>query len=625
MENDNTDQSIKQPTDLNTDSNVIQLEPKTEQKKPRKNSSKSEIFLENIHHFLPADHFYNEDTGRVQHRGWKKSGDDMTEDYTDICSPLAITSLTRSEDKKEGGLLIQWVDRGGNLRDWAMSQSLLAEDFKQIALSLQRNRISWLPVEAKGRRLFMDYLQLSEPQKTTLYTERTGWHDGSFVFPDHIIGDKEIIFQATNAKFSPPKITGTVNDWQKKIGQYCVGNPTLILGVATALASPLAGMLGLNGFIAHLIGASSKGKTLSLGVNCSVFGQEKGGWRGTDNAKESAFEARNHIGCTLDELGQSSLKDVWHIIYMLANGQGRERSNKDGSPQRIRKFNLCALSTGEVSLSTFLKMGDKDVSGGLSVRFIEGVSDNFKFGCFDELHKFESGSEFATYLDSVTGISGDVYNPLASGTIGIDFIKALSSRLGGDIKAQAAIKDQITKTALKLTPPDSDSQISRMAESVALLIVASELATKAGLTGWPKNTATKELTRWWTECVLPTRGGTDSTENEKALEQVKDFFELNHMSHFTPMGVNGHEQPQGNTRAHYGYSENLEGDTTYYVTSAGFKAICKGYEPKRVAQACIEKGWLAEHEVKGNKEPYKQKKIGGKNSRFYWFTPSFHD
>jgi putative DNA primase/helicase len=606
--NNNTDPSVD-PLQAPSINNIVDLNIE----------SKKQAFLNKLKSLLPEDHVYNSDSNRIQHVGLKKQGDEFVEDYTDLCSPLAITALTRSEDSKEGGLLLQWIDRGGNLRDWAMPQHLLAEDFKSIASSLQRSRILWLPVEAKGRRLFMDYLQLSAPTKTTLYTERTGWHDGSFVFPDHIIGDKEIIFQATSAKYSPPKIVGNVEDWQAKIGRYCVGNPTLVLGVVTALASPLAGMLGLNGFITHLIGASSKGKTLSLAVNCSIFGQEKGTWRGTDNAKEGEFEARNHIGTTLDELGQSSLKDVWHIVYMLANGQGKARANKDGSPQRIRQFNLTAISTGELSLTNFLKMGDKDVSGGLSVRFIEGVSDDFKYGCFDKLHEFKTGSEFATYISKATGINGDIYNPEASGALGIEFIKILSERLGGNIKAQAAIKEQIQKTAKKLIPENADSQVSRMAESMALLIVAGELATKAGLTGWSEQTATKNITRWWNECVLPTRGGTGATEDDKALEQVKDYFELHHISQFIPMGVNDCKQPMGNNRPHDGYSEVNEGETTYYVTSAGFKNICRGYEPKRVAQACIRKGWLKEHQTGDKTETTKAKRVGGLRPRFYWF------
>lgn len=615
---DSIDLSTEQQIDQNTiQNNVTPL--KTKSTKPL---SKKQQFIEKLDGLLPKDHFYDEELERIQHRGWRKVGDDMVEDFTDLCSPLAITSLTKNEDEKEGGLLLQWIDRGGNLRDWAMPQSFLAEDFKSIASILHNNRIKWLPVEAKAKRLFMDYLQISDPKKETLYTERTGWHDGSFVFPDHIVGDKEIIFQANSIKYSPPKIVGDIKDWQDSIGKYCVGNPTLVLGAVTALAAPLCGMLGLNGSIAHLIGASSKGKTLSLAVNCSIFGQEKGTWRGTDNAKEAEFEARNHIGTTLDELGQAALKDVWHIVYMLANGQGKARANKDGSPQRIRQFNLTALSTGELSLSDFLKMGDKDVSGGLSVRFIEGVSDNFKYGCFDELHEFKTGSEFATYISKVTGINGDNYKPLAAGSIGIEFIKILSERLGDNIKAQAKIKEQITKTAQDLIPKGADSQIGRMAESVALLIVAGELATKAGLTGWPPKTTTKNITRWWDECVLPTRGGTGATEDEKALEQVQDFFELYHMSHFTPMGVDDHKQPQGNNGKHYGYSQTIENETTYYVTPAGFKAICKGYNPKRVAQVCIEKGWLQEHIVKDEKQPYKYKKIAGKSILAYWFKPN---
>ena len=81
---------------------------------------------------LPKDHFYDDDLERIQHRGWRKVGDDMIEDFTDLCSPLAITSLTKSEDDKGGGLLLQWIDRGGNLRDWLCLNHCLQKTLKAL-------------------------------------------------------------------------------------------------------------------------------------------------------------------------------------------------------------------------------------------------------------------------------------------------------------------------------------------------------------------------------------------------------------------------------------------------------------------------------------------------------------
>ncbi len=597
--------------------NIDAIKPK----KTRKQKSPKDEFIFNLKDFMPNENYYfHHGLGRVVHLEIKHdSNGDEKEIITPICSALAITSLTHSEDLNEGGLLLQWVDRQNSIREWVLPQSLLSKGFSQVAETLQRNRIIWLPVEPKAQRYFMDFLQSSIPEKTILYTEKTGWHDGCFVFPDHIVGSKEIVFQSTSAKHKPPKIVGDIELWKSKIGAYCIGNPTLVLGVCSALANPLNGLMGISASIFHLMGASSRGKTLSIGINCSVFGFERGSWRGTDNAKESELEARNHIGITLDELGQSTPKDAYQIAYMIGNGQGKGRANKDGSAQRIREFNTTALSTGELSLDSFLSMAGKDVTGGLSVRFIQGQSDIFAYGCFDNIHEFKSGSEFATYLGQVTGITGDTYNPVASGSIGIEYIKLLSQKIGNDIKTISKAKDTINKIAKDLTPKDADSQVSRMSVAVAGLIYAGETATKWGLTGWEKGTATKEISIWWNQCVLPCRGGNGSTEEQKALEQVKDFFELHHMSHFTVLGSG--ELPAKNSGVHFGYVDESGNnqEPIYYVSSAGWKEITKGYNPQMVAKQCIAKGWLMEHSVKGKLEPYKNKKIGQKTMQAYWF------
>lgn len=582
---------------------------------PLKPQSSKDSFIKHLPSYIPEHYQYNKKDNVIQHvevRESKEKGSYLIE--TEICSPLAITALTHSEDGKEGGLLMKWIDRRNQLREWVLPQSMLAGGFESIATNLQRNLIQYLPSDPKARRLFMEYLQKSIPDDWILFTERTGWHDGSFVFPDFVVGEKEIVFQSTNAKHQPPKITGSVQDWIDKIGKYCIGNPTLVLGAVTAFASPLAGLLGENGFMCHLIGESSKGKTISLGVNCSIFGMSKGLWRGTDNAIESELEARSNIGTTFDELGQSTPKDAFQTVYMLGNGKGKARASKDGNAQRIRTFTLIALSTGEMGLNDFLLNGGKPITGGLSVRFIEGVSDQFKYGCFDNVHDLDNGGMFATYMENVTGIAGDNYNPIASGSVGMEYIKYLADNVGDNLEVITKLKARLKKLADCLTPKDSDSQVSRMARSMALLILSGELATKAGVTGWDKNTAYSELSRWWFECVIPTRGGTNSTEKEKAFEQVKDFFELHHMSHFAPLGTTADNKPITHYGINYGYVEELNGVTTFYVTTAGWKAITKGFNPKQVAEQLHQKSLLI-RSPKGDN--YQQKKINNKKFNFY--------
>ena len=583
-------------------------------------SREAESFVNRVIACLPHEYEYDRTTQKVTHVEWREiQGGEGYIVKTPLCSALAITAITYSEDGREGGLLVEWLTRGGNVAKWCYPQSVLASGFKVLAESLQRQRIPYLTHDDKGKRLFMELLQRSEPSKQMLHTERTGWTpSGSFVFHDHVIGDEEVIFQAMNAHQQPPLIKGDVKDWNKNVGKLCINNPTLILGAGVGLSSSLLGLLGASGVTFHLIGKSSTGKTLSIGVCSTVTGFSKGSWNTTDNSVESYFEALNHIGATLDELHQSSVKSAALITYLLGNGRGKGRANKDGSAQRIRTFALNALSTGELSLDDHLAKGGVTVSGGQSVRFIQGQSDIFKYRCFDDIHDFKDAGEFAKHLEHITGVGGDTFTPSYSGAVGTAFIEYLSKNFAGNTKKLAEITKRIANHAKALTPVDADSQVSRMASSVALVIVALEIAIKAKIIDWDVKHPFEQIGRWWTECVLPTRGGSKSTEEEKALEAIADFLDLKGHLHFAQLGIGDAEKPMELQREQYGYVETLQGVTTYYVTGAGFKKMCVGFNPTATAKALYEAGLLVTTESMLKKDSFQcQKKINGKNGNYY--------
>ncbi|MFL0839659.1 DUF927 domain-containing protein [Vibrio parahaemolyticus] len=583
-------------------------------------------FMESMTNHLPSGYSLDHETGKVIHTEWKssQSGESYPID-TVVCSPLAVTAITYSEDEREGGILVEWITRGGNVAKWSYPQSILAQDFKAIAESLQRQRIPYLPHDSAGKRLFMELLQSSEPSKSIMFTEKTGWTpSGSFVFHDHVVGDEEVIFQAMNSHHKPPLIKGTVKDWNEKVGKYCIGNPTLVLGAGVGLSSPLLGLLGGSGVTFHLIGESSSGKTLSIGVCCTVTGFGKGLWNVTENSVESMFEALNHIGATLDELHQSTVKSAALITYLLGNGRGKGRANKDGTPQRVRSFALNALSTGELSLDDHLAKGGVTVSGGQSVRFIQGVSDVFKYRCFETIHEFNEPSEFAKHIEAVTGIGGDTFTPECAGAVGVAFIEYLATNFVGNTKKLAEVTRRIETHAKALTPEGAESQVIRMAYSLALVIVSLEIAIKAGIIDWKIKEPFEQIGKWWSECVLATRGGTKSTEKEKAIEAIRDFLDLKGHLHFAQLGVGEAETPMSIQREQYGYVETKNGETTYYVTGAGFKKMCVGFNPKNTAKALHEDGLLEVSESRLSKGAYQnQKKVMGKTKEYYCIKGNF--
>ena len=161
----------------------------------------------------------------------------------------------------------------------------------------------------------------------------------------------------------------------------CLGNPLLELAIAFAFTGLLLEPCGLEGGGLHFFGPSSCGKTTALKVAGSVCGG--GGkygyirqWRATDNALEGTAATHCDNLLCLDEIGQASSRVVSEVAYMLANGQGKARANKDGNAKAIREWRLSFMSTGELTLADKIaEDGRGQVMAGQAVRVLDIPAD----------------------------------------------------------------------------------------------------------------------------------------------------------------------------------------------------------------------------------------------------------
>ena len=68
-------------------------------------------------------------------------------------------------------------------------------------------------------------------------------------------------------------------------------------------------------------------------------------------------------------------KDAGKIAYMLANGQGKGRSTRDGSPRAVATRRLLFLSSGEISLGDLVTQSGGKIRAGQKVRVIDLPAD----------------------------------------------------------------------------------------------------------------------------------------------------------------------------------------------------------------------------------------------------------
>jgi putative DNA primase/helicase len=502
-----------------------------------------------------------------------------------ICSPLRVTAITCDEDGSNYGRLLEWEDTNGISRKWAMPMEMLCGGGEELRRVLLVNGLSYININGQARAHLMEYISLCKPERKVTCVTKTGWHGSVYVLQDEVIGigAESVILQTSSVQGRDFRQSGTLEEWREQIGRYCVGNGRVAFAVSLAFAAPLLKLVGVGGGGYHLKGESTDGKTTTMKVAASVCGGTDfwHTWRATGNALEGTASRRNDATLMLDEIREVDGREAGNIAYMLANGQGKARARTDGSVRETNRWCLLFLSTGELSLVEHAANVGERTYAGVEVRMIQIPSDTGKYGVFEELHGFAGGKALAEHLEqAVTTSHGAPFR---------EWLRCLTADLPGMThKAKAMLKEY---TRL-LTPENAGNQVGRAVTRFALVAMAGELATEAGITGWAQgealNAAKSCLAAWMYD-----RGHTANQEDAAALEQVREFMTRNQFSRFADW-FDAHSRP-GNM---VGFRQVKKGDnleeavTTFYVLPSGWKEISKGFDAKKVARLCATAGYL---------------------------------
>ncbi|MDC9750978.1 DUF927 domain-containing protein [Proteus mirabilis] len=514
-----------------------------------------------------------------------KSDGDIEVRNIKISSPIKVTAITCDADGSNYGRLLEWEDTYGNCRKWAMPMEMLSGSGEELRRVLLVNGLSYINISGQARAHLMEYISLCRPERKVTCVNKTGWHGNVYVLQDEVVGNgaDSVILQTSSVQGKDFRVSGTSKQWREHIGKYCVGNARLAFSVSLAFASPLLRLAGVGGGGYHLKGESTDGKTTTMKVASSVCGGTDYWytWRATGNALEGTACRRNDATLMLDEIREVDGREAGNIAYMLANGQGKARAKTDGSVRETNRWNLLFLSTGELSLVEHASNAGERTYAGVEVRMIQIPSDSGKYGVFEDLHHFTSGKAIAEYLEhAVTRYHGTPFR---------DWLKYITNNLS-DVSntAKALLKEYTTK----LMPENAGNQVGRAITRFALVAMAGEMATRAGITGWKEGeafiSAKKCLSAWMKE-----RGHTANQEDMTALEQVSDFISRHQFSRFAdwydeysrPASMMGFRRVEKDTG-------NGESSITFYVLPTAWKEICKGFDARKVVRLCVEKGWL---------------------------------
>jgi putative DNA primase/helicase len=237
---------------------------------------------------------------------------------------------------------------------------------------------------------------------------------------------------------------------------------------------------------------------------------------------------------------------VGRIIYALGNGRGKSRANVLRLARRVAQWRTVLLSNGEKTIEAHQAEGRATARAGQSVRLLD-LPIAGRYGQFDDLHGHPSGRHLA---DGIKTACARTY-----GTAGRAYLEHLAAPGRPDFGAMlAAMADRFDA---------ADGQEARAARQLALIGLAGEVATGAGITGWTPGTATaaaRDGFATWRQ-----HRGLGNAEPRRILAMVRDFIDRHGDRRFSPLTLAA--GPVVRDRA--GWTETDAGGNTAYLFTPG--------------------------------------------------------
>ncbi|WP_227671427.1 DUF927 domain-containing protein [Psychrobacter sp. 72-O-c] len=515
-----------------------------------------------------------------------------------ICSPLEVIATARDASNKNWGRLLKWHDADGVIHQWSMPVALLQSDAREYRRELASQGLN-ITINRKQRDYLDAYIQDYPSKKRARCVTKLGWHGEQYVLPDHTLGgavdaNEVIVYQSAHAIDSTLSQQGELAQWTDKVCKPMADQSRLVFSLCCAFAGQLLEPLGSDGGGFHFMGSSSMGKSISLKLAASVWGNPERyvkTWRTTDNALEGTASEYNDSFLGLDEISECDPKKIGNIIYMLSNGQGKGRSTTTGQNRTANKWRLIFLSNGEKSVQQQMAEVGQSTNAGIEIRTAHIDADAGKgYKMFDSLVLANSG---AAQADKLTELSSTYY-----GTAGIAWLEYITmDKAATTITAKALIDDFMNQYD-NLAP-----QAHRVAKRFAIVAAAGEMATLAGITGWQAGQAAAVkvcLDNW-----LDNYGRDGEQEQRQIIKHIQAFIEQHGSSRFEPRRSHRCPDFEPKTSNRVGYRNTNTGDYLFSVNTFDME-ICPPFNAKKVLQVLDEAGLLIRNQ--GDRKAYKSPK-----------------
>lgn len=527
----------------------------------------------------------SEGVHKISHQGHRQK----------ICGPLWVDAKTRDISGKGWGQHLSWINQDGRMCECSFPSQQLHE--RGLSPVIRRLADEGLQIIPSRENDLLKYIGSFNSTERINSTAQTGWLTTSnssltFVLPHKVISTDENLSVAFQPEqFSPSADSlhskGSQKQWQAQVARYCQGNPVLMFSICAALTPALLKFVEMDCFGIHLYGKSSQGKTTTLQVAASTWGNGADPaaspqsniqrWNTTANALEGIAAAHNDGFLALDEMGTFSGPDFGPVVYNLMGGQGKARMNDRAGMQRIRTWRLVALSTGEISIQEKIEESGRKAKAGQLNRFLDiPVSDRI----IQNSHGMTPGK----LSDELKEACGRCY-----GVLGPVFIECIVNSSADFNAAQGKIKHLMNEYTAQLTGSiELESHQKRGLKRFGLICAAAHLAIDFKLLPWTRNEAINAITD-----IANTWLAANTSDAMRGILSVRSFILQHQDSKFrTAQEQTYSSSPLVHDIAGY----FIPGKRLYALTPEGFKRACGGLDPRTVADALDKNGLLFKNE-----------------------------
>lgn len=283
-----------------------------------------------------------------------------------------ITKEFRNIEEPQVLYEIEWNERNRKVNVVVPASTLAV---KKDLLALSEKGFSVNENNAKTLIEYFD-MYLAQNEINEYYAvERLGSIKDKFIHP---ILSKNIeimaLDQGERQLLEGFKRKGTSSTWSKEVFERIKKYPKAVFFVLASFTSVIIKDLRVQPFIIDLSGSTSQGKTTTLKVASSVWGNGDliNEWNATKVAIERKAAYLNNFPLLLDDTRKAEEQVLKTIIYQFSGGKSKGRGSLKGS-QKEYTWNNILLSTGEVSIADYAKN-----HGGASARVIPLVDEPLK-------------------------------------------------------------------------------------------------------------------------------------------------------------------------------------------------------------------------------------------------------